>query len=101
MAKFEVLAKVIVPVEAGNIEEANKIVAESLPQAEIEYFYNEETEGMYYVVGKCEISGLSILEGDDYVYDEDGVTWLKKFDPGTKTEDNDDSLGLLNITETF
>ena len=100
MAKFEVLAKMIVNVDADNLEEANKIIRENIPDAEIEYFYQEDTDEANYVVGKCEISGLSIFESDDYYYDEDGIMWLKKFGQDL-TDNENDSSGLINITETF
>lgn len=101
MAKFEVLTKVVVNVEAENLEEANKIVSKRLPTASIEYFYNTGVDYISYVVGKCEVSGLSIFEYDDYVCDEDGVMWLKKFDNPDCEHDAILDTGLIDLPETF
>jgi len=53
-------------------------------------FYDCEEHKEHEVLGKCEVSHLSIFEGDDYQYDTEGIMWLKEFykqsDPPTFEE---------------
>lgn len=77
MKTFEVHFKGFIHVEAETLQQANELMEREHPELETVSFYDEETEENFEVIGHCETSGLSIFDGDDYVYDTEGCMWLK------------------------
>jgi hypothetical protein len=83
MKEFEVHYKGHVIIEAETLREANEKMEKEYPQFETTDFYDCAEGKSNEVIGHCEMSGLSIFEGDKYEYDKEGVMWL------TDEEDTD------------
>ncbi|MFA5420302.1 MAG: hypothetical protein WC341_17750, partial [Bacteroidales bacterium] len=66
--------------EAENLREANEKMQKIHPDVETVVFYDCDAVINHDVIGHCEISGLSIFEGDDFLHDSEGVMWLKSED---------------------
>jgi hypothetical protein len=76
MRKFEVNYTGIIKVEAETLHEAAIKFKDQFPNEHAIDFYDFKESKSHEVLGKCEHSGLSIFEGDDYSYDNEGVMWL-------------------------
>ena len=80
MTQFEVHYESFEIIEAENLREANKIMEERNSLVTTTNFYDCKESKDHEVIGHCEVSGLSIFEGDEYLHDKEGVMWLKEFD---------------------
>lgn len=79
MKIFEVEVKSFISVEADTLQEANEFMEKNYSALETVNFFEVDEAINHEVIGHCEISGLSIFEGDDFRSDS-WVMWLKKFD---------------------
>ena len=69
-------------IEADTLQEANEIMTQKHPELIPTTFIEVENcivKDDFPVIGKCEVSGLSIFENDEYVSDKEGVMILKKY----------------------
>lgn len=66
-----------VEVEADSFfDAANRVIKSLPPKWRAEFVSDGETDKE--VFGPCESCGLPLIEGDDYVWDEDGIRWHKQ-----------------------
>ena len=87
MKKFEVEVKHYIYIEAETLQEANEKMQEKYSEFETVDFYDLNESENHEVIGHCEMSGLSIFEGDDFYSDSEGVMWLNNLENDQQNED--------------
>ena len=78
MKTFEVHFKGFKLIQAETLRDANETMETKYPELETTDFYDDDEEKNNEVIGHCEVSGLSIFEGDDFSSDKEGCMWLNK-----------------------
>lgn len=86
MKKFEVEVKHYIYIDAETLQEANEKMQEKYSEFETVDFFDINESKSHEVIGHCEVSGLSIFEGDDFSSDSEGVMWLNNLPESSEAD---------------